>query len=408
MPHIVIIGTVFPEPNSTAAGTRMCQLISLFRAMNWKISFLCAATETPHSADLQEWGVACFSIELNNNSFDEKIEKLSPDVVLYDRFLTEEQYGWRVSQVLPHALTILDTEDLHFLRKSREEAYKKREEYQVENCVYSSYFSREMASIIRCDLSLIISDFEYKLLTERFQISPDILHYIPLFGGVHRSSVGYFERKNFLSIGNFLHDPNWQTVLLLKKYWQNIRKRLPEAELHIYGAYTPQKAEQLDNVKEGFLIKGRAGDLAETFQQYRAMLAPIPFGAGIKGKMLDAMQYGLPSITTPMGAEGMQVNEKWNGYIANDEADFVEKTVTLYTQPMLWQEAVERGYDIVEQKFSQVHFEEGFREKIEYLLSGIQGHRERQYLGIVLRHHFLQSTRYMSKWIEEKERRFLL
>lgn len=407
MPHIAIIGTVFPEPNSTAAGTRMCQLISLFRAMNWKISFLCAATETLHSADLQEWGVACFSIELNSNSFDEKIEKLSPDVVLYDRFLTEEQYGWRVSQVLPHALTILDTEDLHFLRKSREEAYKKREEYQVENCVYSSYFSREMASILRCDLSLIISDFEYKLLTERFQISPDILHYIPLFGGVHRSSVGYFERKNFLSIGNFLHEPNWQTVLLLKKYWQNIRKRLPEAELHIYGAYTPQKAEQLDNVKEGFLIKGRAGDLAETFQQYRAMLAPIPFGAGIKGKMLDAMQYGLPSITTPMGAEGMQVNEKWNGYIANDEADFVEKTVTLYTKPMLWQEAVERGYDIVEQKFSQVHFEGGFREKIESLLRDVQGHRERQYLGIVLRHHFLQSTRYLSKWIEEKERRFL-
>lgn len=404
MSHLAIIGKVFPEPNSTAAGTRILQLIELFQAMNWKISFLCAASKTPHSLDLEALGIMYFPVTLNNNSFDETIKKISPDVVLYDRFITEEQYGWRVSEILPNALTILDTEDLHFLRKSREVAYKKGHTHEIENCIYSPYFSREIASILRCDLSLIISDFEYDLLVNTFKISPNILHYIPMFAHVHHSPVGYSERKHFISIGNFLHEPNWQTVLLLKQYWQTIRKQLPKVELHIYGAYTPQKAEQLHNTKEGFLIKGRAENICSTFQQYRAMLAPIPFGAGIKGKLLDAMQYGLPSITTSIGAEGMQIDEKWNGYITNNEADFIEKSLSLYTQETLWEEAIKRGNYIVEKKFSRKQFEKKLEQTITHLLTNIHEHRKKEYLGIVLRHHSLQSTRYMSKWIEEKEK----
>src|SRR5690606_21664080 len=109
--HLVIIGTVWPEPNSTAAGSRMLQLIDLLQKQNFKITFLCSAAKTNFSFDLEQLNIATNSIELNSESFNEQIAFLQPDVVLYDRFMTEEQYGWRVKEVCPNAVTILDTED---------------------------------------------------------------------------------------------------------------------------------------------------------------------------------------------------------------------------------------------------------------------------------------------------------
>ena len=118
---------------------------------------------------------------------------------------------------------------------------------------------------------------------------------------------GFENRKNFVSIGNFLHEPNWQTVLKLKQIWKNIRKKLPETELHIFGAYPSEKVFQLHNEKEGFIVKGRAESVEKIFNEYRVLLAPIPFGAGLKGKLWESMNFGIPNITTSVGAEAMHV-----------------------------------------------------------------------------------------------------
>ena len=124
MKHLVIIGTVFPEPNSTAAGSRMLQLISFFRSEGYRVTFLCAASPTEHSADLKSMHADTIAVKLNDSSFEMLLRELNPDTVLFDRFTTEEQFGWKVAEVLPQAVRILDTEDLHFLRKGREEACK--------------------------------------------------------------------------------------------------------------------------------------------------------------------------------------------------------------------------------------------------------------------------------------------
>jgi glycosyltransferase involved in cell wall biosynthesis len=99
----------------------------------------------------------------------------------------------------------------------------------------------------------------------------------------------------------------------------------------------------LHNEKEGFLIKGRAESVEEVFKNSRILLAPIPFGAGIKGKLLDAMQYGLPSITSTIGAEGMHGNLPWNGFVEDDLKVFVEKSVALYSDENLWKNAGKNG-----------------------------------------------------------------
>ena len=398
MKHLVIIGQVIPEPASTAAGKRMMQLITAFQDEVYKITFLTTAQNIEFSEriDYQH-------IQLNDPEFKAIIKNLNPDVVLFDRFVTEEQFGWQVAECCPPALRILDTEDLHFLRKAREKTYKQRNSIQ-ESDLINDTFKREMASILRCDLSLIISEYEMTLLTDRFNIDKNILHYLPLFAEENPGLAPFSKRKNFISIGNFLHEPNWQTVLKLKSIWKSIHEHLPDVEMHIYGAYAGDKVIQLHNEKEKFLVKGRAVKVEEVFNTARVMLAPIPFGAGIKGKLLESMAYGLPNITTPTGAEGMHGDLPWNGFITTTDAEFVKQAVLLYKNESIWQQARDQGFRIIEQRFSKAQFLPALFNRINEISDALAQHRQKNFLGEILQHHTLQSTKYLSKWIQEKNK----
>ncbi|WP_324069322.1 MAG: glycosyltransferase [Flavobacterium sp.] len=402
MKQLVIIGAVWPEPTSTAAGSRMLQLISLFQKQDYEITFLCSASKSDFSFDLNQISVKTKAIQLNDSSFDAEIKSLNPDAVLFDRFMIEEQYGWRVLENCPNALRVLDTEDLHFLRKAREIAFKQNRELVFEDYI-SDVFKREMASIYRCDLTLLISEYEMQLSTETFKIDASLLFYLPFLSEEIQTNIPSFEERNhFVSIGNFLHEPNWQTVLALKKCWKSIKKQLPEAELHIYGAYVSEKAKQLHNEKEGFLIKGRAESVLDVYSKAKTLLAPIPYGAGLKGKLFEAMQLGLPSVTTKMGAEAMNGNIDWNGFITSDEADFIEKAIELYTNKNVWETAQKNGYKIIEKRFKKELYQTDFMNEVENLQEHLNAHRNQNFLGQILQHQSLQSTKYMSKWIEAK------
>ncbi len=123
MKNLVIIGKVFPEPNSTAAGSRMIQLMDLFLTQNYQITFLSTASISENSFDLSSKNIQFQNIILNDNSFDELIKNLNPDIVVFDRFTTEEQFGWRISGRVPNTVKILDTEDLHFLRNAQRKSF---------------------------------------------------------------------------------------------------------------------------------------------------------------------------------------------------------------------------------------------------------------------------------------------
>ncbi len=400
MKHLVIIGLVIPEPASTAAGHRMMQLIQLFSKADFKITFLTASNniEFSEKIDIQK-------IEINNESFDAKIRNLNPDVVLFDRYVTEEQFGWRVSENCPNALKIIDTEDLHFLREARRKAFFEKRIVRKEDLI-NDIFVREIAAILRCDLSLIISEFEYDLLVNEFKINPDLLFYIPfLTEKIEESKTPFEDRKHFVSIGNFLHEPNWQTVLKLKQIWKLIKKRIPETELHIYGAYTSQKVLELHNEKDGFLVKGRANSVEKIFNQAKVLLAPIPFGAGLKGKLWESMQFGLPNVTSTIGAEAMHKDLPWNGFIEDSDEVLVEKAIELYQDENLWNKAQENGYQILEALFMKDLFANSFIDKVSELMENLDNQRTENYLGKILQHHQLNSTKYMSRWIEAKNKK---
>lgn len=420
--HVLIVGYVWPEPRSSAASGHVMQLIDCFLAQGWQITFASAASEGEHKADLTAMGITEVAIELNNSSFDTFVADLQPDVVLFDQYLMEEQFGWRVEKHAPNAVRVLETSDLQSMRHTRHQLVKDLLKGQPDGEL-SGYFDmrrdelfshmattdiaqREIAAIYRSDLSLMVSDMEIELLTQQFGMPASILHWAPLLvRDVPDKAPGFEERAHFLTIGNFRHAPNWDAVLWLKNaIWPLIRQQLPGVQIHIYGAYTPPKAAALHNPEQGFHIMNWAEDALQVMSAARVSLAPIRFGAGIKGKVIDAMICGTPSVTTPIGAEAMFGDLPVPGAIAHDAQTLADEAVSLYTDQARWQRAQQAGWQVLQERFRFEPHCKTLIDRINQLRDDLTAHRTANFTGAMLRHHQHKSTQYMSQWIEAKNR----
>ena len=406
MKKLLIIGRHFPEPSTTAAGSHMLDIIQCFQAMDYSISLCSASAMGEHAMDLMTVGVDAQLVQLNDSSFDEYLLKLNPTLVLFDRFITEEQFGWRVSEQVPHAIKILDMEDLHCLRRGREQAVRDCEVFK-DNYLFTDDAKREIASILRCDLSLVISEVEMDILESKFKIPSGLLCYFPLLYSDLLADIPPFtQRQHFVSLGNFNHPPNLDAVKQLKlDVWPKIRRALPEAELHLYGAYAPQFIQEYHKPQEGFFIDGWVEDADAMMREARVMLAPLRFGAGLKGKLFDAMRNALPVVTSSIGAEGLYGDMPVPGIIADDPDAIVQAAIRLYTEENLHASLAERCKAILNERFRKSRYFQRLKDRVSQLERDIATHRQKHFIGQVMQYHQMQSTKYMGKWIEEKNKK---
>lgn len=404
---LVIIGYVWPEPVSSAAGVRTWQIINAIQKLtNWKITFLSPSKENSFSDALKNRGIAIHMVSANDSSFDALIRSLAPNFVIFDRFVLEEQFGWRVKEQCPDAMRIIDTQDLHSLRRAREKAFLEKATVEY----FSEDFLRELASMYRSDSSLIISDFEKTLLEEKFQLTSSLLYLLRFFydDKTERTNLSFEDRKNFLFLGNYRHPPNHDAALwLCQEIWPSIFAKLPSAALHLYGAYAPKNISSLHNPSKGIHFMGHAPDQYESFSQYRVNLAPLRFGAGIKGKISDAWLVHTPCISTSIGAEGMgyKDGQPWGGIMADEVDNFSTAACELYTNEKLWQSCSERGDQLMQDLFSFEKVAPAFIQHLIELKQNFSGRRKNNFIGQMLWHHTMQSTKYMSRWIEEKNKK---
>lgn len=405
MKNVLIIASVWPEPGSSAAGVRMHQWINFFTAHTHQVSYWCTASYSEHSSTHHFPTLNIQAIKLNDHSFDHQLKALNPDVVFFDRFMMEEQFGWRVANVVPGALRLLNTEDLHSLRKSREEAYKNNERWTPEYWMNHVVTRREVAAIYRCDLSFIISAYELNLLGQHLDLPQQLLCHHPFVRSNEAlTKVSYNKTNSFVSLGNFKHQPNRIALrILLNEIWPQIKQQIPEAILRVYGAY-PDSGFDSFNQKNNVMIMGRAHHLNDVFSQARVLLAPLVVGAGLKGKLFEAMYYGVPSVTTSIGVEGMNNSDDWGGCVADDWQTFTQHSVKLYQDEAVWVSAQQQAqlnylnYPTEETQFLHIH------NLLQNLLAQLEAHRNGNFIGKMLLHHRVKSTQYMSLWIEAKNK----
>jgi len=409
---ILVIGHIWPEPRSSAAGRRMMQLLSLFRSKGVKITFVSPSSPSGYMEDLQSMGIDVSETEVNSSRFDKFVRNLQPSIVIFDRFVSEEKFGWRVWDQCPDSIRILNMEDLHCLRKARGDALRQGVSFNSAHLLSNELAKREVASIYRSDLTLVISEFEMKILRSDFKIPGSLIHYLPFMLNPVGPDIGskqlpFDAREDFIQIGNFLHEPNLDSVIYIKnEIWPLIHKQLPDAKMKIFGAYPTRKALELHHPESGFLIKGRADDAQAEVAKSRICLAPLRFGAGLKGKLIEAMECGTPSVTTKIGAEGINGHLPWSGLTAdyNQPEEIANAAVRLYKDPELWGLSVKRGYEILNHRFSKKEHAERLIKKIEELQKNLREHRINNFTGSMLKHHTMAGTKYMSRWIEAKNR----
>ncbi|MHC8407253.1 glycosyltransferase [Pseudomonas sp. TMB3-21] len=420
---VLMIGSVWPEPRSSAAGGYVMQLLGTFLRQGWDVTFSSPAGAGEHQEDLTALGIREVPIQLNNSSFDAFISELAPDIVVFEQFMMEEQFGWRVEQHCPDAIRVLATQDLQSLRHARHQRLKDRLKASDDGNDFSELFApalpeefalmantdlakREIAAIYRCDLNLMISEVEIELLVEQFNVPREMLQWCPLMVDIPTSTPTPFEdRTHFLSIGNFRHAPNWDAVLWMKTtLWPMIREQLPTAQLHIYGAYTPPKATALHNAAQGFHVMNWAEDALQVMSAARVCLAPLRFGAGIKGKIVEAMLCGTPSITTPMGAEGMHGEAPWPGAVASTARQLADHAVRLYSDEQQWQNAQCLGFALLGERYRQSVHGPALIDRLMHCQQQLDQLRTNNFTGSMLRHHQHKSTQYMAQWIEAKNR----
>ena len=388
----------------------MLQLLQLFKSDGWEITFGSAANRPERCADLSELVSREVEVELNSSSFDELIRDLNPDAVLFDRFMTEEQFGWRVAKHCPNAIRMLDTEDLHCLREARGKALKASDPFRPEDLLAEELALREVASIYRSDVSIMISEVEIGILKEVFNVDDSLISYLPfLSNGISEEREGCWKgfdaRQDFVTIGNFLHPPNLDAVKYLKnEIWPLIRKELPKVEMHVYGAYGSDHHMALNHARSGFLVKGFAEDVNEVMSNARLCLAPLRFGAGLKGKLLDAMMNGTPSVTTSIGAEGMKGAFEWPGSIENEPEAFAQAAVQAYKDEKVWIEARNKIRPLVNSRFDRIEHGQRFLAEANGIRQNLASHRKQNFVGAMLNHHTMRSTEFMSRWIETKNR----
>lgn len=411
MKKVLIIGKTWPESESTGAGVRLKNLILELKKQKFDVVFCSAANKTEHSDDLRLYEVDSRKIELNKNSFNTFIEQLNPSHVIFDRFTSEEQFGWRVRESVPSALTILDTEDLHFLRDARkqlvdQQKYPYNKEDELNQIRKNEISFRELAAIYRCDLNLIISEYEFNLLIQ-LGVPESLLFYLPMLVNSKKQKndiVPFKNRRNFIFFGNFNHAPNLDSLNQIHQLFPELRNQDQSLEIHVYGAYL--KNQQLKMKKDGIFFHGWTDDLDEKISHARTLFAPLRFGAGLKSKIIEAMNLGTPIVSTPIGFEGIIKDDLYPGVCMNIDKNWIQKAVNLCNNQQHWINASQIALNTFKQfniKYEQENIE--FFNRLTQIEENIDQHRAENLIGNILMLEMNKSYKFLSRYIEEKNKR---
>jgi O-antigen biosynthesis protein len=387
--------SVWPEPWSSAAGVRSYQLIELFQKAGWDL--LCVSSCSPNEALVRlETFAKAVHQPINVPLVSKELTDFSPDLIIYDRFILEEQFGWRARLLWPMAKEIIDTQDLHSLRRHRERQFLKANTPSVDKNVPidDESWIRERQSFERVHWIWVVSRAEQDWLNEQGYLRSV---YLPFSPQRAPQRGNFSDRKHFCFLGNLRHPPNLAALKWLKEtLWPAVREEFPTLELHIWGAYSPQWISQL-NKESGIKPKGHAENIREMLGQYLALVAPLPFGAGIKGKILEAWAAGTPVIGNEVAFEGFS-----NSDLSFTTVDQFKGFIRQMQEKENWEQESEKSF-LATQEFIPPSIESLFTQALvdhPVLVRRAEG----SFFFHAFRNRRLKAEEYFSRWIEEKNK----
>lgn len=346
--RILVIDTMTPDPTRDSGSMRLCQIFSLLNADGWSIDFL-ADYGDASAADVARLARLGVTLRREHPLRLLKREGATLDAVMLCRLPVADQYLAAVRRHAPRARLLFDTVDLHFIREQRAAALT-----GAAGLARQARRSRrrELAMVGNCDVTLVVSKGERDILTA--EVPGARVEVVSNIHEVHGRARGFEGRSGLLFVGGFGHPPNEDAVRWFAgQVLPILRERDPELVFHVVGDIDASARRSIE--RPGVIAHGRVADLTPLLDQSLLSVAPLRFGAGVKGKVNQAMSHGLPVVLTTIAAEGMYLAHEVNAMIADDAAGLAEAILDIRADPALWTRLSDNGLDNIRRHFSVEH-----------------------------------------------------
>ncbi len=348
-PEVLIVDHYVPEWDKDSGSFRMRQIIELFNELGWNITFYPdnLSRLEPYTSDLQQLGVEVIYgattfelfIKERANQFD-LIILCRPDVSFNKIDI--------IRHFSPKTKIVYDTVDLHFIREARRAAVEHSEDARLSA---ERYKAIEIYLAKTADMTLVVTKEEQQRLLEI-----DSALNVSVIPNIHPTPEQEFRdfetRSGVLFLGSYMHPPNVDGVKwFVVEIWPLIRRELQDVEFYVIGSNVPEEIKRLKKIT-GVRVVGWVPDVAPWFDKCRIFVSPLRYGAGMKGKIGHAMSYGLPVVTTTIGAEGMDLIDGETAVIRDDPEEFAKAVVELYRSRILWKKLSRKSIEHIEANYS--------------------------------------------------------
>jgi GT2 family glycosyltransferase/glycosyltransferase involved in cell wall biosynthesis len=364
--RLLVIDAITPTPDEDAGSLTCFEIMRAFQANGFKVNFLPWTNllfARKHTKALQRIGIEAI-YQPYYTSHEEYLKQNGSlfDIILLFRNEVSFRAIDMIARHAPNAKIIFHVSDLHFVREARQAALEGSDHRRARHTQ-----AREIYSVIASDLTIVHSDYEKEILEKA---TPGAAVYVfPWIVDTKPAEKGFDERAGIGFLGGYGHPPNIDAVLyFVEAIWPKIHAARPDIMFYVYGSRAPQELLELDG-KMNIRVIGYLEDLKDCFDNIRVSIAPLRYGAGLKGKVAMAMSYGVPVVGTSCAAEGMMLKNGENILIRDNEDDFAKAVLQIYDDKELWTRMSAASLSYIEEGYSTNKGVARVREIIDMVLN---------------------------------------
>lgn len=346
----LVMDVTTPRPDRDSGSIDTFQYMRMLQQLGYKVVFFPndQRHDGRYTEALQRIGVECLYLPYVQ-TLQEHLDKYGQyyDLVLLQRVHFAAQHVSIVRRKCRNAKVLFNTVDLHYIREQRQ-AEAEQSAGLLEQARRTK--ALEFGIMRQCDATIVISEAERVVLQQ--ELPDQRIAAIPYIREVHGSASRFQQRRDLVFIGGFLFDPNVDALkYFADEIWPLVRVKLPELRLLVVGSGMTPEIARIARVP-GIEILGFVENITPIFNRCRLSVAPLRYGAGIKGKVGTSLSHGVPCIATPIAAEGMGLEHRVNVMLGADAASFAAAIVDAYEDEVLWDELSANGLKLFEREYS--------------------------------------------------------
>ncbi len=361
---VLVVDYRIPKHDVSAGERATWGILMDLKALGYAVSFMPSNMyyDAEYADQLKSKGITVVTSCEGYNTPNEFVAKHGSEFGLFYliRVDVAEEILSTIRQAAPDSKVFFHAPDIYFLRESRE-AELLHDEQRLQQAMKTK--ERELDLMRRVDFTVVISENERKLLQEYLPEAP--MGVFPgLYAPIVEEPAPFEARKDIFFLGGFAHRPNIDAVLwFAQEIWPLIHKELPDVSFHIVGSEATGEIKALAE-QDGIIVDGFVKDLNPLLQSIRLGVAPLRFGAGIKGKVAMTFGAGVPCICTEIAAEGMNLKDGFHTFIVDEPQAFADAVIKAYTDETVWKQMSAESREQVRRLFS----EEANRHRLTTLL----------------------------------------